>query len=405
MKFWAIALCTLGACSDVAENPSDDPAHWTVDTSVEYAPSVSAPRWIVPSATLPAEAAPVLRSNNNVDIAFHDGRLFLAWRTAPTHFASTETRMHLISSGDRGATWLHERTFALESDVREPLFLSYQGTLRFHFFQGGTNPTAFEPRAMWRTTRGENGGWSEPETWGEPGEVPWNLKVRGGKAWRTSYLGSHYTIGAPRIDVRFTTSVDGVGWQPVGQSAVVYQGGVSEAAFEFDEDGTLWAVTRNEDGDSSGWGSHVCTAPPRELSRWTCSSRSDPERYDSPKMFRHGKDLYLVARRDVGGPFDQGRRDLTFAEQQQKYLVDYWNRPKRTALYQIDKTARRVVWLVDLPSAGDCSLPSVARTGAHSFLVANYTSPLSDPERTWIQGQGASDGTQIYLVDVTFAAK
>ena len=31
--------------------------------------------------------------------------------------------------------------------------------------------------------------------------------------------------------------------------------------------------------------------------------QSDPWIYESPKMFRHGSDLYLVARTDPGGPF------------------------------------------------------------------------------------------------------
>ncbi len=109
-----------------------------------------------------------------------------------------------------------------------------------------------------------------------------------------------------------------------------------------------------------------------------------------------------AARRDIGGPFDQGLRELSFAEQQQKYLLDYWRRPKRTALYQIDKAARRVRWIFDFPSAGDTSFPSVVRTGAHSFLVANYTSPPEDTDRSWVEGQSAADGTAIYLVDLTF---
>ena len=35
-----------------------------------------------------------------------------------------------------------------------------------------------------------------------------------------------------------------------------------------------------------------------------CSKRPevcDPERYDSPEMFRHGKEIYMVARGDIGG--------------------------------------------------------------------------------------------------------
>ncbi len=64
--------------------------------------------------------------------------------------------------------------------------------------------------------------------------------------------------------------------------------------------------------------------------------------------------------------------------------------------------ARAVEWLLDLPSAGDTAFPSVARAGAHRFLIANYSSPLEDPQRTWISGQLAEDGTQVSLFRLDF---
>src|SRR5687768_4540532 len=47
-------------------------------------------RLIVPSDGLPDETMP-MHSNNNLDVIRHAGRVFLAWRTAPDHFAGTET--------------------------------------------------------------------------------------------------------------------------------------------------------------------------------------------------------------------------------------------------------------------------------------------------------------------------
>ena len=96
---------------------------------------------------------------------------------------------------------------------------------------------------------------------------------------------------------------------------------------------------------------------------------------------------------------------MAIDERRTRYAAAYWNRPKRTALYRIDKAARSVVHLVDLPSAGDTAFPSVRRTGADTFLVANYTSPLDDPDRTWLEGQGALDGTSIYLITLSFIAQ
>jgi hypothetical protein len=393
----------VAACAAPPTSPSDDPSDWQVDTTVRWVPKASEATFIIPTRELKALVDPVMASNNNVDITLAAGRLFLGWRTAPTHFASTQTQMHLISSADLGQSWTHEASWALGSDVREPHFLNLGGTLRFHFFQGGEDMWAFEPRTLWRTARNEDGTWGELEPWGEDREVTWLMKVRGGVGYRTSYIGAHYVLGqAPDIRLYFTRSTDGLRWEPLSGDGVVYRGGVSEAAFELDAAGDLWAVTRNEDGDATGFGSHVCVARKGDLGTWECSAKSDPERYDSPKMFRHGDELYLVARRDVGGPFDQGLTGLSFGDQQTKYLADYWGRPKRTALYQLDRAAKKVQWVMDFPSAGDTAFPSIVRLDAHRFLIANYTSPIDAPDISWVQGQTSEKGTRIYLVTLDF---
>jgi hypothetical protein len=384
------------------QTPSDDPADWEVDPAVTWEPVLGAPRFVVPARNLPV--TPVLPSNNNADLLLHDGRLYFGWRTSQTHFASDQTRLHVLSSGDLGQSWTFEHTIYLQTDMREPLFLSIGGRLFFHWFEAGTDRFSFEPKRQWRIERKADGGWTGKEAFGPEGEITWSLKKRGGVAWRTSYVGNHYMLGQPSdIAVSFTRSGDGLAWEPVKGDGVVYRGGVSEVAFEFARDGTLWAVTRNEDGDATGFGSHVCSASPDDLGTWTCSARSDPERYDSPKLLRHGDELYLVARRDVGGPFDQMKSGLPFADQQLQYLAAYSGRAKRTALYRLDTTARKVVHLFDLPSAGDTAFPSIVRLDAHRFLISNYTSPLDgDLDRSWWNGQNAPEGTKLYLVELTF---
>ena len=56
-------------------SPSDDPADWVVDTSVEYEVTVGEPQWVVPSPGLPDDVK-VRASNNNVDIEFFRGPPF-----------------------------------------------------------------------------------------------------------------------------------------------------------------------------------------------------------------------------------------------------------------------------------------------------------------------------------------
>ncbi len=406
---WALAL-VLGSCAADPDPvpaadpaPSDDPAQYTIDSSVSYEIAASEPRWVVPSAALPADID-LLASNANVDIELFGGRLFMAWRTAPFHFASDETRMLIASSKDDGATFELEHTIEMGSDVREPRFLAMAGQLQLIWFQGGVDALAFQPVKMWRSFRGADGRWTDAEVLVDEPEVPWDIKVRDGVAYMTSYIGDHYKDDETAVlNVRFKRSFETLVWEPVDGVESVYEGGVSEVAFEFDVDGTLWAVTRNEDGDDSGWGSHVCTAPADALAVWDCPEQSSPERYDSPELFRHGDEIYLAARRDVyevsgpdaSGPFgDEGG-----------LLLPYSFRPKRTALYRIDKASRSVVHLMDLPGAGDTAFPSVRRTGPHTFLMANYSSPLDAPDIAWAEGQASEEGTSIYLLTLSFSAE
>jgi hypothetical protein len=223
----------------------------------------------------------------------------LAQRPDALRIAASEAVRDLVA--DLGRTWSVETEVALGRDVREPFLLEVGGRLLLHFVELGDEAFAFEPRALWRSARRGSGDWTAPERWGEPGEVTWDFKVRRGRAWVTSYQGKHYGIRGGPIQARFRSSTDGVTWTGVG-SGTVYRGGVSEISFEFDRAGMLWAVTRNEDGDATGFGSHVVTAPAERPGEWRFPASSDPERYDSPRLFRHGDDLYLLARRNVGSP-------------------------------------------------------------------------------------------------------
>ncbi|MBT6177538.1 MAG: exo-alpha-sialidase [Deltaproteobacteria bacterium] len=386
-------LSCSAACTALGDAPSNDPADYVVDTSVSYALEVSEPRWVVPSDTIPVEID-VQESNNNVDICYFDGRLFMSWRSGPTHFASEDPQMHVMSSSDDGKTWEFEHTIDIGTDLREPRLISYQGKLQLLFFQAGVIMTAFEPQRILRTWRNGFQDWSELETVNPEPEVPWDIKVRNDRLFMTSYAGGHYEEDSD-VEVYFKESTDGLTWEKVNGKENVYTGGVSEVAFEFAADGTLWLVTRNEDGDASGYGSHVCYAPADNITEWVCPAICDPERYDSPEMFRHGDTLYLVARRDIGGPY--GPDDAN--------VIDYSLRPKRTAIYQIDQEQKQVVHIMDIPGAGDTAFPAIWRTGPHSFLMANYTSPLDEPDVTWLEGQSSRRGTQIYLMDINFVAE
>src|SRR5262245_14615102 len=385
----ALLVASMGAAAAAAADgplglSADERWDQAVDSSVVYVPLVSAPTWVVPSRSLPAGVV-VQPANNNVSVALYQGRLFMAWRTAPTHFASADARLYVMSSPDLGRTWRREAEFALGRDLREPFLLEIAGHLKLYFVELGDRAYDFEPRALWRSERLGEADWEAPVCWRAGREVAWDFKVRRGRAWMTSYTGKHYGVRDSPMDVSFRSSTDGVSWTSVGRGTV-YRGGVSEAAFEFDRDGRLWAVTRNEDGDRTGFGSHVATASAEQPGNWLFPEHADPDRYDSPRLFRHGRDLYLVARRDLG-EVAIGSRWTALPMMMRKLLLwsTYSLRPKRTALYRLDPVTHAVEHLLDLPSAGDTAFPSVARLGPHTFVIANYSSPLGDSELSWVR--------------------
>ena len=380
----------------------DEVWNLAVDPERDYRVEISPPSWVVPGPGLP-QGVRLGHANNNVSVAYHGGRLYLAWRTSLTHFASPQTRLYVVSTARPGDPWTLETSVETGRDVREPFLLSLGPRLFLYFAELGATAHTFEPQGLWRMERLALGRWTERECWGGPREVAWDFKVRRGRAWMTSYRGDRYRVGRPEVELRFRWSADGLRWEdtPVAK-AVVYRGGVSEAAFEFDADGRLWAVTRNEDGDASGYGSHLVSAPADRPWDWRFPKASNPRRYDSPRLFRHGRELYLVARRDPESSFGDGWTLLPSPMRRMALLASYSLRPKKTSLYRVDMKTRRLEPLVDLPSAGDTAFPSVARIGPHELLVANYTSPLDMAGSPWISGQVSPRGTAIYVVLVKF---
>merc|ERR1712083_200393 len=98
------------------------------------------------------------------------------------------------------------------------------------------------------------------------------------------------------MSVVFDCSTDGEHWKPVGKDGVVYRGGISEVSFAFTTAGNLVAIGRNEDGDSTGFGSQLFFAHKEDLSSWKALSISLPHRFDSPRMVVMSGEVVLFAR-------------------------------------------------------------------------------------------------------------
>jgi hypothetical protein len=366
-------------------------------------PEVVGLREVVPGPGLPPEAT-VLDSNNNLDITQHDGRWFLAWRTAPSHFASADTLMHVASSEDR-TSWTWEATVALDTDVREPQLVSWNGELTLYFAVLGTSLIDFEPQGTMRIRRLGPGTWSEPEaTSFAETFIPWRIKPHDGRLRLTGYAGGanvyDFETREP-IEVSWLESVDGETWEPVvpGQP-VVLSGGASETDVVVLDDGSILAVARNEAGDADGYGMKICRAEADSIGDWTCAS--DPKKYDSPLLFTHRGTVWLIGRRNLteSGHYDLMHTEGSEEDKSLAYQYDYWQNPKRCALWAIDPETLEVHHALDLPSRGDTCFPEMVELSEDEFLVYNYSSPVDGPDLNWLDGQTGT--TSIYEQRLVF---
>lgn len=366
------------------------------------APVQSGFKVVIPSDGLP-DGVVSQNSNNNLDVVRHNGRVFLAFRTGPTHFASANVEMYIVSSTDQ-EHWDFEAKFDRDTDLREPRFLAFDGRLFMYYAVLGTNIMDFEPQGIMITEYQEQGKWTEPEWILEKGMIPWRTKVVNGVPYMLAYKGGENIYDfeeGTHEDLYFLTTRDGKNWTPVVEGkGVAYRGGCSETDFEFADDGALIAVCRNELGDQDGYGSKICRAEPGALADWKCVP--DLKKYDSPLVFKHGSDIYLVGRRNVSktGYFDLKKGKDTDPKAGLNYSIDYWRRPKRCSIWKVDPVELKVSFMDDLPSKGDTCFPSVIPMSENEYMLYNYSSPVDGKDVSWHEGQQGH--TYIYKILLTY---
>lgn len=370
-------------------------------------------RRIVPSEGLPPET-PADHSNNNLDVVRFGGRVYLAWRTAPDHFASPDARIHVVRSDDE-ITWTHEVSFAVGSDLREPRFLvlpdggSGAGERLFLYVTRlGVDRFDFAPMGVHVSERAAGGAWSDLELLpGLERHLAWRTRVLRGTPYMLAYLGGEMIydfVDDPMIRVDLLTTADGRAWSPVSAARPsVYVGGGSESDFALADDDTLYGVIRLEAGDSTGFGSRVCTGSASDVTDWTCVT--DPRKYDSPIVFWYDGEAYMIARRQLT---ESGHYDLMGPGSFVRRLVDnqlaYSNSPKRCALWRFVPGEQRVAYLLDLPSRGDTCFPAVIDGASPDELVVyDYSSDVDGADVDWSTGQLGD--TYVYRHVLRFTAR
>ena len=379
-------------------SPADDGAPKNTDDTSPSMPgmaSYSDLKTVVPSSAMPTEVKSMM-AHNNLDIIRFKERLFFAFRTAPDHFASPKTMLYVVSTADE-ETWRFEGAFNEGRDLREPRFLVIGDRLILFYARLGVERTAFEPGVARRAIYQAPGQWTPSEDVFGGGFIPWRIVMKDGTAYLMGYIenGSIYSGKESNSLVQWFKSDDGDVWTPVTPNGpTMMVGGVSETAFAFMANGDLVTVGRNEAGDKGGFGSRICHAPADDLYAWRC--KDAPKKYDSPLVFRHGNQAYLIGRRHLteDGHYDQSDADDDLVAQRLSNLAAYWNVAKRCALWRVDPKALTVEWVLDFPTAGDTCFASIVPHGANQYLMYDYRSVTDDPDIGWVIGQRGP--TEIY---------
>lgn len=337
-------------------------------------------RQIVPGPGMPAGFTP-LRSTNNVDLIRVDDTIFMAFRTAPTHFPSSNAYIYVMRSDDLGETWQQELVLHMNCDLREPRFMYFNNELFLYFFTGGRNPIRFEPSWIHVCRRRPDGSWTNPEKVFRQGYVAWRLRERDGIAWMSTYYGTEIYGKGSRGEIRLLRSSNGIEWEPISEQPQIERVGAEEAEFVFDEQGGIVALVRLE----VGGGALVCRAPADRLDRW--ETRFTPYKVDSSLMFTCKGRYFVVGRRNVAG---RSARALNWPEGiRNAWSMGFYSiTRKRTCVYEIDPQTLELFPLFDLPSKGDTAFAGIAPLDDNGrYLLVNYSSPVDGPDWPWIAGQ------------------
>ena len=326
-----------------------------------------------------------LAANNNLDLARFGDRLYLAWRTAPSHFASADARLEVSSAPSIDGPWRHESTIAVGADVREPRLIADGSRLILFFLELGSDPKRFQPRGVRRVIYDE-GEWSAPATALDADVVPWRIRRLGDRWALLGYRGAEKMYSArpadPTVEIRWSDDLD------TWSAPIELHHGGTECELVTLADGTVLGLTRNEGPTRRG--SDLLVGPDlAHLDRAHLSVTPVERKLDSPNLFVWNDEPWLLARRQVafGGRYDHAPHWLPDALAIRLDQAVWSLTRKCSALYRIDPATVTVQWEVDLPSRGDTAFAAFVAEPDGSLLVADYRSPESGGDVMWLRGQ------------------
>jgi hypothetical protein len=332
--------------------------------------------------------------NSNTDLIRWRGAWLLVHAASPYHMGTPRSRLVVRRCADAApgpdSRWEALAELRIPStDIRDPILAPIGGRL---FLYALTNRGFYAiPSATVLATSADGAEWSSFEPVGPAGWLFWRVRPHpserapdGGPIW---YASAYWKDHGESILLR---SPDGRAWTRV---ATIHRGGANdetEIAFLPRPGGSpstrLVATARLEGAPDSLTGHpDACTLlafadPP--YGEWSDARkvRTAATRLDGPIAFADRGRLFAVARAQPGPRHWPFRLGSSFAR-------------KRTALWWLDPGREapgggegepRLVWLSDLPSAGDTAYAGAVLHGG--ALYADYYTSRIDRDYPWLLG-------------------
>lgn len=313
--------------------------------------------------------------NSNTDLIYWRGAFYMIHARSPWHFGSKDCKLVLHRSTD-AKSWATVAEFHAGggNDIRDPKFAAIGNRLFLYVLVNDSFMATPESTSMTYSTDGTN--WADLREIEPKGWLFWRPKSRDYITWYCPAYWHEHGKSA------LLKSKDGEHWEQV---SIIHEGDANdETDCEFLPDGRLVATARLEVVPDSIFGhpfgrTLIATAgPPYE--HWLTAT-SYVTRLDGPNVFRYKGRLYAIGRRNPDPNYWPTNTASIFGR-------------KRTALYKVDPEG--LVWLSDLPSAGDTSYAGVVIDG--DALYASYYT--SDTTRDWPWIIGMLSPSEIRMVKI-----
>ena len=297
------------------------------------------------------------RHNAFTDLVRFNGRIYLAFRSAPLHDISPGASIRILQSDD-GADWREIFQFDVaDRDTRDPHFLVFQD--RLILYTGTWDAT---DSGVARRELNDHLGYCVSSEDGESWSAPVALETtRGHYIWRVAaHDGYAYLCGRRKNGFEslpneksewaiqqsvLLRSKDGLEFEPVALFQPSYG---DETAFVFGENGGITALIRCRKWNQSAY---IC--------------RSDPP-------YREWERIQVD--RNVGGPMLARWGNFMIAGGRRSIPED----DPRTVLYWLEEDTLHEA--LELPSGGDCSYPGFLEIDPGHALISYYSSHEGEGE-------------------------